>query len=73
MSVTPVSENAVVTPTSSEAQFNAAVDNAKSELSDEEFTDALITQAVTIGGQFIIMPRAQEILNESQSSDDDEE
>ena len=47
------------------------MDNAKSELSDEELTEALITQAVTIGGQFIIMPRAQEILNEAQSDDDE--
>ncbi len=70
MSVTPIGENAAVNA-SSEAQFNAAVDNAKSELSDQELTDALITQAVTIGGQFIIMPRAQEILNEAQSDDDE--
>ncbi|SDU97094.1 hypothetical protein [Pseudomonas mucidolens] len=70
MSVTPISENNAVTATS-EAQFNAAVDNAKSELSDAELTEALITQAVTIGGQFIIMPRAQEILNEAQSDDDE--
>ncbi len=70
MSVTPISENTAVT-THSEAQFNAAVDNAKSELSDEELTEALTTQAVTIGGQFIIMPRAQEILNEAQSDDDE--
>jgi hypothetical protein len=49
------------------------VDKSKTEMSDEEFNDALITQAVTIGGQFIIMPKAQEMLNEAQSSEDDEE
>ncbi|MBC3345590.1 hypothetical protein HU811_02960 [Pseudomonas sp. SWRI196] len=70
MSVTPISDNNAVTAPS-EARFNAAVDNAKSELSDAELTEALITQAVTIGGQFIIMPRAQEILNEAQSDDDE--
>jgi hypothetical protein len=42
-------------------------------MSDDELTEALITQAVTIGGQFIIMPKAQEMLNEAQSSEDDEE
>jgi len=39
---------------------------------DAKFTDALITQAVTIGGQFIIMPKAQEMLNDAMSDDDEE-
>lgn len=70
MAVTPVSENAAVTPTS-EAQFNKAVDKAQSGEMTDELTQTMITQAVTIGGQFIIMPRAQEILNEAQSDDEE--
>lgn len=73
MSVTPIDSTATTSSATSEAQFNAAVDKSKTEMSDEEFNDALITQAVTIGGQFIIMPKAQEMLNEAQSSEDDEE
>jgi hypothetical protein len=73
MSITPIDSTATTSSATSEAQFNAAVDKSKTEMSDEEFNDALITQAVTIGGQFIIMPKAQEMLNEAQSSEDDEE
>ena len=71
MSVSPI-DSIASTPATSEAKFNAAVDKSKTEISDGKFNDALITQAVTIGGQFIIMPRAQEMLNEAQSSEDDE-
>ena len=73
MSVSPVDSSTPSVGASPEAKFNAAVDKSKTEMSDEEFNDALITQAVTIGGQFIIMPKAQEMLNEAQSSEDDEE
>lgn len=73
MSVTAIDSTTPNVGATSEAQFNAAVDKSKTEMSDEEFNDALITQAVTIGGQFIIMPKAQEMLNEAQSSEDDEE
>lgn len=56
------------------------MDNAKaadkpadtSDADDAKFNDALITQAVTIGGQFIIMPKMQELLNDAMSDDDDE-
>lgn len=72
MSVSPIDSTSNV-PSSSEAQFNAAVDKSKTEMTDEELTSELVTQAVTIGGQFIIMPKAQEMLNEAQSSEDDEE
>jgi hypothetical protein len=76
MSVTAVDSNLAPGGASPEAKFNAAVDNAKSadkpEMTDAEFTDALITQAVTIGGQFIIMPKAQEMLNDALSDDDEE-
>jgi hypothetical protein len=73
MSVSPIDTNLAPGGASPEAKFNAAVDNAKgSEMTDAEFTDALITQAVTIGGQFIIMPKAQEMLNDAMSDDDEE-
>ena len=72
MSVSPIDSVTQVTPTQ-EVQFNAAVDKSKSQISDDELTEALVNQAVTIGGQFIIMPKAQEMLNEAQSSEDDEE
>lgn len=72
MSVTPIDSTTSATPTS-EAKFNAAVDKSKTEMTDDELTTALVQQAVTIGGQFIIMPKAQEMLNEAQSSEDDEE
>lgn len=73
MSISPVDGSTTQVSATPEAQFNAAVSKSKeAEMSDEEFTEALITQAVTIGGQFIIMPKAQEMLNEAQSSEDDE-
>ncbi len=72
MAVNSVDTNTDVS-TSSETQFNAAVDNAQSsDMTDEEFTNELISQAVIVGGQFIIMPRAQEMLNDAQSDDDEE-
>ncbi|WLH27933.1 hypothetical protein [Pseudomonas canadensis] len=77
MSVTAIDSNLAPGGASPEAKFNAAVDNAKAadkpnEADDPEFTDALITQAVTIGGQFIIMPKMQELLNDAMSDDDEE-
>ncbi|KGS12703.1 MULTISPECIES: hypothetical protein [Pseudomonas syringae group] len=72
MSVNSVDSNVDVNVSSQESRFNAAVENAEQASSDSEFNEAMITQAVTIGGQFIIMPRAQEMLNEAQSDDDSE-
>ncbi|HCT07134.1 MULTISPECIES: hypothetical protein [unclassified Pseudomonas] len=80
MSVTPIDSTPGTGGPSPEAKFNAAVNNAKaadkpadtSDTSDAEFNDALITQAVTIGGQFIIMPKMQELLNDAMSDDDEE-
>ncbi|MCT8945776.1 hypothetical protein AB4P95_08875 [Pseudomonas sp. A1437] len=51
-----------------EQQFDAALDGA-SGLSDAEFTDQLISGAVTVAGQMIIMPRANEMLNEAMSDE----
>lgn len=72
MAVTPI-DNTSSTPASAEAKFNSAVDNSRAQLSDEELTRALVDNAVMVGGQFIIMPKVQEILNEAMSSEDDEE
>lgn len=73
MSVTAVDSNLAPGGATPEAKFNAAVDNAKaSDTSDAEFNEALIKNAVVVGGQFIIMPKMQEILNEAMSDDGDE-
>ncbi|KAF1024351.1 MAG: hypothetical protein GAK37_03136 [Pseudomonas sp.] len=73
MSVTAVDSNLAPGGATPEAKFNAAVDNAKaSDTSDAEFNEALIKNAVVVGGQFIIMPKMQEILNEAMSDDSDE-
>ncbi|WP_434681719.1 hypothetical protein J3P77_10955 [Pseudomonas sp. R1-18] len=72
MSVTSVDSNIDVSSNTQEAKFNAALDNAEQSAADDaEFNDALISQAVVLGGQFIIMPRAQEILKEAQSDDEE--
>ncbi|MDF2491204.1 MAG: hypothetical protein K0S77_3826 [Pseudomonas sp.] len=51
-----------------EAQFNAALDSS-TELTDAEFTDQLVSGAVTVAGQMIIMPKANEMLNEAMSDE----
>ncbi|MGY2288510.1 hypothetical protein ACW9H6_01195 [Pseudomonas sp. SDO528_S397] len=76
MSVTAVDSNLAPGGATPEAKFNAAVDNAKanepSDTSDADFNTALVQNAVMIGGQFIIMPKMQEILNDALSDDDEE-
>lgn len=49
-----------------EAEFDQALENAQGEA----LTDNMITQAIILGGQFIVMPRAQEILKEATSDDE---
>lgn len=51
-----------------EDRFNAALDGS-TELSDAEFTDQLVSGAVTVAGQMIIMPKANEMLNEAMSDE----
>lgn len=70
MSVTPIGASDV--PVDTTQRFEAAVDSAKSQTSEAQLQDELISNAVSIGGQFIIMPRAQEIFQEAMSSDDEE-
>ncbi|MFF7707079.1 hypothetical protein [Pseudomonas sp. NPDC007930] len=69
MAVTPV--DSTQSSTDTQAQFDAAVDSS-SEMTDEELTNELVSQGVIIGGQFILMPKAQEMLNDAMSDDDDE-
>ncbi|PVZ12531.1 MULTISPECIES: hypothetical protein [unclassified Pseudomonas] len=71
MAVTPTDATGASTESNPQAKFDAAVDSS-SEMTDEELTNELINQGIMIGGQFIIMPKAQEILNEAMSDDDEE-
>lgn len=47
--------------------FTEALNSAQN---DEALMDQMISQAIVLGGQFIIMPRAQEILKEAQADDE---
>jgi hypothetical protein len=78
MSVNPI-ENGTTASNYQEAEFNAALDNASvraaaaSEESgdvSDDFMDQLIGQAVVMGGQFIVMPLAQNLLKEAQEDDE---
>ncbi|MCY1187798.1 hypothetical protein D9M73_288250 [compost metagenome] len=71
MSINSVDPSAITdSPTGgAEQTFNAALDGASGQLSDAEFTDQLISGAVTVAGQMIIMPRANEMLNEAMSDE----
>ena len=71
MAVSPIDPTAGSSAGSPEAKFNDAVDNAQSGVDDPEFAEAMVSQAVVIGGQFIIMPKAMEIFNEAMSSDEE--
>lgn len=58
----------------SAGQVNSADDFAEalnSAQNDEELMDQMISLAIVLGGQFIIMPRAQEILKEAQADDEE--
>ncbi|WP_415845273.1 hypothetical protein ACMYUJ_00075 [Stutzerimonas zhaodongensis] len=58
----------------SAGHVNSADDFAEalnSAQNDEELMDQMISQAIVLGGQFIIMPRAQEILKEAQADDEE--
>lgn len=48
--------------------FTEALNSAQN---DEELMDQMISQAIVLGGQFIIMPRAQEMLKEAQADDEE--
>ncbi|MFG3452274.1 hypothetical protein [Stutzerimonas stutzeri] len=64
MAVNPVGDS--VSPQGGEAEFDSAVQNAKQ---DDALVEQMTAKAVLIGAQFILMPRAQEILNEAMSDE----
>jgi hypothetical protein len=78
MSVHPIENNSTGV-NNAEANFNTALDNAatratasaetSSEFSPDEM-DQLVSQAMVLGGQFIIMPMAQNMLKEAQEDDE---
>ncbi|MDH2326589.1 hypothetical protein QCN27_06885 [Cereibacter sp. SYSU M97828] len=70
MATTPISGTEGITATSSgEADFNKAVENAQGGEMTPELEQMMVEGAVTIGGQMIIMPRANDILNEAMSDE----
>lgn len=72
MSINPADTSAVTDGSGApvnEQSFNDAIENAEGELSDADFEAQLITGAITVGGQMIIMPRANDILNEAMSDE----
>jgi len=72
MATTPVSgvDSISISATSNgEAAFDAALDNAQNGGMTPELEQMMIENAITIGGQMIIMPRANDILNEAMSDD----
>ncbi|WP_462383585.1 hypothetical protein [Pseudomonas sp. Marseille-QA0892] len=72
MSINPVDTSSITNASGApinEQSFNDAIENASTELSDAEFEEQLITGAITVGGQMIIMPRANDILNEAMSDE----
>jgi actin-related protein len=68
MAVNPIDSTQSTTDT--QAKFEAAVDSS-TQMSDQDLTNELVSQGVIIGGQFILMPKAQEMLNEAMSDDDE--
>lgn len=71
MATTPISSTDAVSATADtqEASFNLAVENAQSGEMTPELHDMMIEGAIGIGGQMIIMPRANDILNEAMSDE----
>ncbi|PRD41750.1 hypothetical protein C5748_20025 [Phyllobacterium phragmitis] len=71
MATTPISgvDSVSVSTPNGEAAFDAAVDNAQQGEMTPELEEMMIEGAITIGGQMIIMPRANDILNEAMSDE----
>ncbi|KKX26171.1 hypothetical protein [Rhizobium sp. LC145] len=71
MAMTPVSgvDSGSFSTTNGEAAFDAALNNAQSGEMTPEMEEMMIEGAITIGGQMIIMPRANDILNEAMSDE----
>lgn len=63
MAISPV--EGANAPQGTEAEFDAAVDNAQQDALMKQMMD----RAVLVGMQFIVMPKAREILNEAMSDE----
>lgn len=69
MNPVPGVDSVAVLTSNGEAAFEAAVDNAHKNEMLPELEEMLVEGAITIGGQMIIMPRANDILNEAMSDE----
>jgi hypothetical protein len=71
MATSPISgvDSVAVSTANGEAAFDAAVNNAQANELTPELEEMMIEGAITIGGQMIIMPRANDILNEAMSDE----
>lgn len=70
MAIPPISGSEAVSNASNDgAAFDSALQNAQENEMTPELQDMMIEGAITIGGQMIIMPRANDILNEAMSDE----
>jgi hypothetical protein len=71
MATTPVSgvDSVSASGGNNEAAFDQAVQNAQEGGMTPELEQMMIEGAVTVGGQMIIMPRANDILSEAMSDE----
>ncbi|GGB05725.1 hypothetical protein GCM10011491_37270 [Brucella endophytica] len=71
MATTPISgvDSVSVSTSNGEAAFDAAVNNAQQSDITPELEAMMIEGAITVGGQMILMPRANDILNEAMSDE----
>ncbi len=70
MATPPISgTEAVTTPSGDGAAFDQAIQNAQDGGMTPELEEMMVEGAISIGGQMIIMPRANDILNEAMSDE----
>lgn len=70
MNLSPIANLQASEPSASgPAAFDAALDNARGELTDGELDALLLESAVNAAGPMLIMPRANEIFGEAMSDD----
>jgi hypothetical protein len=67
--ISGVDSELIPTASNGEAAFDAAINNAQSGEMTPEIEEMMIEGAITVGGQMIIMPRANDILNEAMSDE----
>jgi hypothetical protein len=69
MATAPIDNTGGSVPDTNEQSFESALKSSDTGMTDEEFTQQLVEGAITVAGQMIIMPRANEILNEGMSDE----